>query len=222
MSGTGLFGGTFNPVHRGHLKAAREVMGQFSMDHVIFIPSAIPPHKTPDNIADATHRIRMTRDAVSALPGFSVSDIELCWAGPSYTIDTVRHYRRISPPERQLFFILGIDAFLEIDTWKSYRDLFDLIPFIVITRPGTGHPVPLENRATIEGFLREQVSDDYRCDISKSAFVSPIRQPVHVYRVTPMAISSTTIRDYVREGKSIKSLVTGNVDAYIQAKGLYR
>lgn len=222
MKRTGLFGGTFNPIHRGHLRAAREVREQFTLDRVIFIPSALPPHKTPDNLVDAAHRIRMTQDAISDHPGFSVSDIELKRTGPSYTIDTIRHFERISSPDSRLFFILGIDAFLEIDTWKSYRDLFALIPFIVITRPGIGHGDVSENCGAIESYLRDRVSDGYQFLASESTLVDPVHQPVYVYGVTPMDISSTTIRRHVRRGRSIQSLVTENVEAYIQTQGLYR
>jgi len=197
-------------------------MDRFLMDRVVFIPSAVPPHKQPDNLADAAHRIRMTRDATSGSPGFSVSGIELDRIGPSYTIDTVQHYRRVSSPDSQLFFILGIDAFLEIDTWKSYQDLLAMIPFVVITRPGTGCPAPSGNREAIGAFLREHIPDDYRWDASESAFLCSAHRPVYMYRVTPMAISSTTIRQYVRKGWSISSLVTEDVEAYINAKGLYR
>lgn len=222
MNRTGLFGGTFNPIHRGHLAVAREVREQFALDRVIFIPSALPPHKRPDNLADAAHRIRMTHDAVSGHQGFAVSDIELKRTGPSYSIDTILHFKRTSSPDSRLFFILGIDAFLEINTWKSFRDLFALIPFIVITRPGTGHQKALENRAIIGDYLGSRVSDGYQHMASESTFVDPVYQPVHVYGVTPMDISSTIIRRYVREGRSIQSLVAKNVEAYIQTRGLYR
>jgi len=192
------------------------------MDRVIFIPSALPPHKQPDNLADAEHRLKMTGDAISDDTGLSVSDIELKRTGPSYTVDTVTHFMQLSPSGSELSFILGLDAFLEIETWKSYRSLFGLIPFIVITRPGTGYPTAAENKKTIETYLRKWVSDSYRCRRNTPVFEDPDLQPVHICSVTPMDISSTAIRRQVRRGESIRSLVGGSVEEYILKKGLYR
>jgi len=204
------------------LGAAREVQTAFELDRLVFIPSALPPHKTPDNIADAADRIEMTRRAISDHPGFSASDVELRRTGPSYTVDTILYFKRISPSDSRLFFILGLDAFLEIDTWQSYRELFGLVPFVVITRPGAGHTDALDNAATTERYLRERVSAGYRFDASESCCRDEENQPVYLYGVTPIDISSTRIRDHIRRGEPIRSLVTEEVEAYIRTQGLYR
>ena len=137
----GLFGGTFNPIHNGHLKAIEEVLKGFSLDKSYLIPSAIPPHKEQRNLVDAKDRMEMIRLAVATCPALmesvTVSDVELKRKGPSYTIDTVCHFKSILPKDSRLYLILGLDAFLEIDTWKSYTNLFMLTSFIVIPRPGT-------------------------------------------------------------------------------------
>ncbi len=222
LNRTGLFGGTFNPIHLGHVGSAREVQQRFALDHVVFIPSALPPHKTPVDIVDATDRFEMTRLAISDDTDFSISDIELERTGPSYTIDTVLHFNQALPRDTQLFFIVGLDAFLEMDTWRSYRMLFDSIPLIVITRPGIGPAKALENAANVEAYLREHVSSGYRFDAVKRCCVDPEKQPVYLHGVTPRAISSTRIRDPVRRGMPIGSLVTEAVESYINAQGLYR
>jgi len=117
---------------------------------------------------------------------------------------------------------LGLDAFLEIDTWKFFPDLFQLVPFIVMTRPGLGCDTYDENRKIIEIFLKEKVSDGYHYLSSESCCVHDEKQSVHLFKVTPMDISSTQIRNNVRKGKSIQFMVTENVNNYIQNKGLYR
>ena len=222
MKHTGLFGGTFNPIHLAHLRAAQEVKEKFALDVIFLIPSALPPHKTPIDIADAKDRLEMTGLALSNYPDFAVSDVELKRSGPSYTIDTINHFQQIIPENSRLHLVLGFDAFLEIDTWKSYRDLFQLIPFIVMARPGSGCDTYNENRKIIEIFLKEKISDGYKYLSSESCCVHDEKQRVHFFKVTPMDISSTQIRNYIREGKSIQFLVTENVKNYIQKKGLYR
>jgi nicotinate-nucleotide adenylyltransferase len=131
----GLFGGTFDPIHIGHLRAALEVKQGFGLDRIVFIPAALPPHKKGDQVADAADRLKMVELGVSGYSGFSVSDAELQRSGPSYSIDTINHFKKSSEPDSEILFISGLDAFLEIDTWKSYRDLLRQIAFIVIARP---------------------------------------------------------------------------------------
>ena len=130
----GLFGGTFNPIHLGHIQVVREVKAGFGLNKILIIPSALPPHKEPDGVVDAEDRLEMIRLAFSDDPNFVISDVELKRSGPSYTIDTVRHFKSISPENTKFYLIMGLDAFLEIDSWRSYNDLFLLIPFIVMSR----------------------------------------------------------------------------------------
>ena len=217
----GLFGGTFNPIHRGHLRAALEVEQTFALEKTYFIPSALPPHKEPRGISDAEDRMEMTRLAVIEHPGFTVSDVELKRSGPSFTIDTVRGFKSIVPEDAELYFIVGVDAFLEIDTWKSYRELFRLIPFIVMSRPrAAGRDAPV-TRDTLEAYITSSISDGYRFSASKACFVHDGKQPIFVIDIEALDISSTQIRKRVKQGRPIASLVPESVEKFIKRKGLY-
>ena len=221
MHKIGLFGGTFNPIHMAHMKVAREVKQGFGLDGIWLIPAAIPPHKEKENVAGAQERLEMIRLAIGDDPALKVSDVELKRTGPSFTIDTLKHFKSILPDETCLYFILGLDAFLEIDTWKSFRELFDEVPFIAISRPGSGAGEASKWEA-LESLLLSKVSRDYEFDESKQAFVHPVKKPIYIFDVTPIEISATEIRKRVQEGDAIKSMVPVKVKEYIESKGLYR
>ena len=221
MRRIGLFGGTFNPIHLGHVQVVREVKAGFGLDKILIIPSALPPHKELIGVVDAEDRLEMIRLAFSGDPNFVISDVELKRSGPSYTIDTVRHFKSISPENTKLYLIVGLDAFLEINTWKSYNDLFLLIPFIVMSRT-----VNKENSADLEwkslnDYLQSKISKGYTFSIAQSSFIHDKKQPVCVFNVTPVDISSTTIRKRIKEGRSIERLVPDIVKDFIKTKGLY-
>lgn len=221
----GLFGGTFNPVHNGHLKAVYEVQKRFALDKSYIIPSAIPPHKEQDGVVDAKDRIEMIRLAVSSSPDIMksvvISDVELKRSGPSYTIDTVFHFKSILPEDSRIYFILGLDAFLEIDTWKSYMDLFLLTSFIVITRfPAEQNDISIM-RKSLENYLQNRISLNYKYSYSQSCYVNDERKPVFFFDVNPLNISSTRIRTLVSMGRSIRLFVPEKVDDLIKTKGLY-
>lgn len=221
MRRLGLFGGTFNPIHLGHVQVVREVKAGFDLDKILIIPSALPPHKKLNSVVAAEDRLEMIRLAFSNDPTFVISDIELKRSGPSYTIDTVRHFKSISPENTKLYFILGMDAFLEIDTWKSYNDLFDLIPFIVMSRPISGENRTQSKWKSLNNYLQSTISKDYTFSLAQSSFIHVKKQPVYVFNVTPVDISSTTIRKRIKEGCSIKQLVPEIIEDFIKAKGLY-
>ncbi len=221
MKHIGLFGGTFNPIHLGHIQVIQEVKKGFGLDKIFIIPSALPPHKEPDGLVDAGDRVEMIRLSFSNHPDFAVSDIELKRSGPSYTIDTVRHFKSILPEDTRLFLILGLDAFLEIDTWKSYKDLFLLIPFIVMSRITSGEEVRVFERKTFENYLKSKISEGYNISDLQSSYIHEEKQPVFVFDVTPVDISSTKIRKLIKTGRPIKSLVPEIVEAFIKSKGLY-
>jgi len=220
----GLFGGTFNPVHIGHLRVALEILEGFDLSCCYLIPSAIPPHKQSKGVIDAEHRLEMLRLAAGTTPGFCVSDVELNRRGPSYTIDTVRFFKSMLPPGAALHFIVGVDAFLEIDTWHRYMELFQEISFIVMTRPAdAGDVEPAGGNRYLEAFVRETISSDYRAGISPFGeyLFHPTLRPVYRYSVSALAISATHIRHLIKTGKSIRFLVPDKVEAYIKSKGLY-
>ena len=221
MKRIGLFGGTFNPVHMGHVQVIREVKEKFGLDKIFLIPSAFPPHKETEGIIDGLDRIEMIRLAFSDDPDFVVSDVELKRSGFSYTIDTVRHFKSIFPENTKLFFIVGLDAFLEVDTWKSYKDLFLLIPFIVMSRSATGQRDTVLQWKHLGSYIKSKISDEYRHSASRSCYIHDVKQPVFLFEVTPVEISSTEIRERIRKGRTIKSLVPEPVEDLIKAKGLY-
>ena len=217
----GLLGGTFNPIHLGHLRAAVEVKEGFSLNEIYLIPCAIPPHRKSGHVAGATDRFEMTRLATSNTPDFSASDVELKRSGPSYTIDTILHFKSVLPKDTELYFILGLDAFLEIDTWKSYMDLFPLIPFIILTRPYAGQIDPDLRQQKIEGFIKSRISAGYKYNSSQSCFIHLEMEPIFFFNVTPLEISSSAIRSLIKKKRSIQFLVPDEVNDFIAAKGLY-
>jgi nicotinate-nucleotide adenylyltransferase len=215
---TGLFGGTFNPVHSGHMMIATDILSCFALDGVIIIPAASPPHKTEEFMADISLRLEMTRLAFDGLPGCTVSDIETRRCGRSFTIDTVNHFRNTLPAGTNLFFIVGLDAFLELDTWKDYLTLMETIPFIVITRPVPGQP----EKKALETFLSEKISDRYAFSSDKACFAHETLQPVFFYERPAIQISSTEIRERLKQGRPIRGMVPDSVEHFIKEKGLYQ
>lgn len=221
----GLFGGTFNPIHNGHLKAICEVQKGFALDKNYIIPSAIPPHKEQHSVVDAKDRIEMIRLAVSSTPDIMksviISDVELKRSGPSYTIDTIIYFKSILPEDSRIYFILGLDAFLEIDTWKSYMDLFMLTSFVVITRSAAEQNDISIMRKSLENYLQNKISLNYKYSDSQSCYVNDKKKPVFFFDVNPINISSTKIRELINQGMSIKYLVPEKVEEFIKTKGLY-
>jgi len=218
----GLFGGTFNPIHRGHLHAADSVARKFPLHKIILIPSALPPHKVPDNLAAAEDRLEMIRLAAAGRPPLEVSDVEISRSGPSYTIDTVAHYRRHFSSQTELYLIMGIDAFMEIETWKSYAELLQKIPFIVMSRPQAGSPGGSLDVATLQDYLKRTVSTKYIFSSSESCFEHPDKKPIFVMDIKPLDISSTDVRFRIKHNRSVGSLIPEAVEAYIQTRGLYK
>jgi nicotinate-nucleotide adenylyltransferase len=154
----GLFGGTFNPIHFGHLRAALEVKEGFGLDQVFLIPAAVPPHKGRTGVAPAEDRLRMIELAVEGDSGLMVSDVEIKRSGPSFTIDTARYFRQSLAEDTDIFLVMGLDAFLEIDTWKSFRDLLALVPVIVLSRPEAAGCSGDRDEKIVQGFIRSKLS----------------------------------------------------------------
>ncbi|MEW5725226.1 MAG: nicotinate-nucleotide adenylyltransferase [Thermodesulfobacteriota bacterium] len=210
----GFLGGTFNPIHYGHLRAAEETAESLDLNRVLFIPSAHPPHKDPSPLVPVRHRLKMAELAVAGRPGFAVSDIEARRGGPSWTVDTLTHFRRQYGPRAGLFFLCGVDAFLEVHTWKEYRRLFSLVCFVVFTRPGAA---PEE----LGAFLAGKVSPRYTWDPGRGAYTCPGRRRVYFRPVSRLDISSTDVRRRVAEGRSVRYLIPEPVRRYIARHGLY-
>ncbi|MEW5952270.1 MAG: nicotinate-nucleotide adenylyltransferase [Bacillota bacterium] len=194
----GIMGGTFDPIHFGHLVTAEAARHQFQLQQVIFIPAARPPHKTNRRISPPERRLAMTRLAVQSNPHFQVSDLEIARPGPSYTIDTVAEVRR-KYPGADVYFITGADAVLEILTWYRVEELLTTCKFIAATRPG----YRLKDLTTVAGLPVKY------------------RQNICVIEVPALAISSTDIRLRVGESRPIKYLLPEPVEDYICREKLY-
>lgn len=194
----GIVGGTFDPIHVGHLAAAREVQEALGLDKVRFIPSARPPHRPDSPGASGYHRLQMARLAVADMPGWEVSDLELAREGKSYTYDTLTTIGREGLSPLQIFFITGADAFAEIGTWYRYPDVLTLANFVVVDRPGTAL-----------ASLRQRLPED------------TARSNVILLEANTPAVSATDIRGRVARGESIDGLVPPAVSAYIKKNSLY-
>ena len=217
----GLFGGTFNPIHLGHLRAAMEAGITFDLDPVLMIPSARPPHKDTENVAPAEDRLEMTRLATASTPGLAVSDAEFARKGPSYTVETIEQLQKKLGTDTRLHLIIGLDAFREYDTWHRYRDLFRIIPIIVLLRPDMKATTLSKTKELLEKHLTLTISDQYCFESSPPRFIHPRLQTVYILEVTRLDISSSRIRRLIKERVPIRFLVPERVEQYIQERGLY-
>lgn len=210
----GLFGGTFNPIHLGHLRAAEEMREQCGLERVIFIPAFLPPHKkTP--LAEAGHRLAMVQTAVADNPAFAVSDVELLRQGSSYTCDTIEYFQDRFAGQARLVFIMGSDAFQEIATWRAYPDFFDLCDFAVMSRTGAS------GRADAP-VLPPDMARQFRPGAARGQFVNDAGREVLFCHIPLLEISSSQIRTRCHAGTSIRYLVPPAVSGYIDRHGLYR
>ena len=198
---TAVFGGSFNPVHLGHLNAALDALEQFELDRVLFVPCACPPHKPPGAMAPAAHRLAMLAIAARDEPRFGVSDIEIRRGGVSYTVDTLRTLRAQSPAA-DWHFIVGADSLLELHLWREIGALLELCTFVTLARPGF--------------------------DVAEAAQRIPLPPPwperlaARVAEGHRMDIAASDIRRRLAAGRSVRYLVPAGVLEYIQSHGLYR
>jgi nicotinate-nucleotide adenylyltransferase len=188
----GIFGGTFDPIHVGHLIVSETARALLSLDRVVFVPARIPPHKGAEP-ADPAHRLRMTELACRDNPAFEVSDLELGRDGPSYTVETLRDLRDRNPGDTELYLLMGADSARDLETWKDYRVLLEEATVAVLTRAGVR-------------------TSDFPERVARLATLLP----------TPVIeISSSDIRRRVRDGGSIRYLVTDPVEKYVRSERLY-
>ena len=213
--GVGIFGGTFDPVHLGHLRAAEDVREALDLAEIRFVPAATPPHKDARTVAAAAARLRMLELATADVPGFRVWPIELARRGPSYSVDTIRALRDELGAAARLAFVLGRDAFAEFHTWKEHAAIFALSDVVVITRPPHLGPLALEEFpiATRGTFCYDPASGSFHHESGHR--VIPLS-------VVPLDISATDIRSRLGNGRSIRFLVPAAVEAYLESSGLYR
>lgn len=201
-----IFGGTFNPIHYGHLIVAEEIRSKYNLDKVVFVPCHLPPHKDPTDLVDAQKRLIMVHLAVVGNPCFEVSNFEIERGGRSYSIDTVRHFSKIYGEETQLYFIVGADVLMELSTWKNIDHLLKLSKFIAVPRPG---------------YDTGKIFDYKILGFSTRVLDSDLMENIIVENVSTSDVSSTDVRQKVREWKSIKYLVPENVEQFIHNQKLY-
>jgi nicotinate-nucleotide adenylyltransferase len=198
----GLYGGSFDPIHFGHLISARAIAEQLGLQKIILIPAARPPHKKDRSLSPAQDRLQMTRLAVNGDELFDVSDVELHRDGPSYSIDTVMELREALPLDVQLFWIIGADTLPELRTWHRANELVQVVQFVTAARPGWCAPSVNElsswaGQAAAEALMR------------------------HCCPTPDIQISATDIRARVRDGRPIRYFLPENVRSYISDKSLY-
>jgi len=216
MEMIGLFGGTFDPIHLGHLRAGAEVRRRARLDRVLFIPSYLPPHKKSGAAASAADRLRMVELACRGRAGFEASSVEVDAGEKSYSILTLRKVRALAP-EARLFFILGVDAFLDIGTWREYHRVLEGCFFIVMGRPGF---VLERARNVLGGSLRDRMAPVEGSEGLAGAL--PPQARIFLMPIRALDVSSTEIREKVRRGKSLEGLVPAAVEEYIRERQLYR
>lgn len=210
----GVFGGSFNPIHLAHLRCAEEAREMLRLDRVLFVPSASPPHKSNRNLVSAAHRMSMVRRAIAGHPCFRASAIEIERPGRSYSVDTLRLLRAKLPGSTRLVFILGLDAFREIETWKEYRALFGLADLAIVSRPH----VP---RGDLESLLPVAAKGEFCYSRSHKVLAHQSGNRIFFLNVTGLDISASAIRLRLARQKSIRYLVPAAVERYITRNGLY-
>lgn len=207
---TGILGGTFNPPHIGHLRLAQEASERFNLDKVIFVPCHQPPHKNRTVISPAQHRFNMTILACCDNPIFEVSDMELRFAAPSYTVNTLNYFK--SQSDHNIYFIMGSDSLSEIRTWKDYERLFTLANFIIVNRPEMTFHKAWEN-------LPEALKREFSCHDDK--FVHTSGTSILRSDIKGLNVSSTELRKLLKRSSSAKYLTPDAVLEYIKLHNLY-
>ena len=203
MAGILLFGGSFDPIHHGHLIVSRFAAEQLGVERVVLIPSPSPPHKQRTILAPVADRLDLCRLAVAGDPLFEVSDWESQQSGPSYTLRTIEHFRATLPAEMRLFWLIGMDSLVELPTWYRIGELVKTCTLVTVGRPGFEWP----NQEALLQFI----SGEHLRELEAHTLISPL-----------IEISATRIRERVRTGQSIRYLVPEAVRQAIAARGLYR
>jgi len=207
----GLLGGTFDPIHFGHLDAAAAAQQAFGLDEIRFVPSHDPPHRPSDPHASAFHRFALVALAIDGQPAYRASDIELRRDGPSYTTDTLRAVREEGWSASQIFFILGADAFAEIATWREFPTVLDAANFVVIARPGMSLDAAVARTPSLRARVRH----------AEDAAFEDENTFVFLVEAQTRDVSSTAIRARLAAGQAINDLVPAPVARHIVAHKLY-
>jgi len=208
---TGILGGTFDPVHKGHLAIAEAAGNLCNLSEVILIPAAVPPHKQNKRISAYSHRIAMLKAAVGKHPVCHVSGIEQLLPSPSFTIDTLEYLQLHSVAKMEIYFIIGADAFLDIRSWKKYSDVLKSCHFIVFTR--SGHKTSVLHSLFRKLGYKPNDTVWYHQENKRKIFTAEHALP---------ALSSSDIRKRISMGKSVEGLITKGVSEFIAKHSLYQ
>jgi nicotinate-nucleotide adenylyltransferase len=207
----GILGGTLDPIHCGHLDAARAARAALGLSRVLLVPSHVPPHRAIQPLASPFHRFAMTALAVNCADGLEASDEELCAAGPSYTADTLARHHRAGLDASQIFFITGVDAFAEIETWRHYPAVLDMANFVVVSRPGYDRRDLPSRLPSLDARMRDA-----------SSFEADAGQPSILLLDAPTQdVSSSEIRRRLSRGLPVTGLVPPAVETHIRKHHLY-
>lgn len=216
----GLLGGSFNPVHNGHLTIARQTREALGLDQILFVPTSHPPHKPNGSLAPAQDRYEMVRLAIASDPTLAISDVEIRRPGKSYSIDTIRLLQQKCGTQTQLFFLIGLDAFLDFPSWRDPLTLLELCRFIVLSRPGLSFrslstvallpPIPYPSLADLDAGRISRIE-------------APLgKQGLTCLKLPPCPISASDIRSRIRQGLPVANLLPPLVESYILQHHLYQ
>lgn len=207
-----MMGGSFDPIHNGHLRAAEEVRQTLGLEKVLFIPTNIAPHKEHGPLTPVSMRLEMVRLSIKGNPGFEASDIEAMRSGKSYTIDTLTE---LTKNKDDVTLIIGSDSFSDIATWHRFQDILSLVDIAVMTRPGHPFKKPVEA-------LTVDLATWFCYDDLNKCYVGKTGRRVYYIESTGIDISSTAIREAIKADRSIRYLVPEAAREYIIKRGLYK
>ena len=218
-SRVGLLGGTFNPIHNGHLAIARQTHTVLELDRVVLVPTGDPPHKSSQGLAPAKDRYEMVRLAIVSDPRLTISDVDIHRPGKSYSIDTVRILQNEYGKDTRLYFLIGLDAFLEFPTWRDPETLLTLCSFVVLSRPGLSFQAlstlpcipPIPQASLVDLDAGRQV----RLDVAIGV------ESLICLRLTPSHVSASDIRARIAEGLPTANLLPREVESYILQHHIY-
>jgi nicotinate-nucleotide adenylyltransferase len=217
----GLLGGSFNPIHNGHLAIAGDVRDKLQLDRVLFVPTGNPPHKQDGSLAPAKDRYEMIRLAIADTSSFDLSDMELRRTGKSYTIDTVRTLQHQFGPSTNLYFLIGLDAFLDLPNWKEPQELLRLCPFVVVPRPGQSFQslaaIPLLPPLELQALVQLDSGESPRLEIASPSCRAIICLPIPL-----CSTSASDIRQRIKQGTTLANLLPPPVESYILQHRLYQ
>jgi nicotinate-nucleotide adenylyltransferase len=223
-SGTriGILGGTFDPVHVGHLDTAQAAGRALALDRVLVMPSGTPPHRSTPPSASRFHRFAMAALAVTGLPGLMVSDLEIGTADPCYSFDTLARLQATGLLPAQIFFITGADAFAEIETWSRYPQVLEMAQFVVVSRPGHD-AAALRSRLPALAARMRNAAAPASTTVGAPSGLAPVVPALEVLLLDAPTrdVSSTEVRRRLESGASIAGLVPAAVETYIGQHGLY-